>query len=108
MKYLSIYETFDSDSNNEWTVVSFAGYEGPRYDRRPMHIIEDESGDRKKVDLSNMTDEHLAERQPQLSDDEAGWNSAWEEYEEYQRNYIIGKRVKEMTNNGYKYFSLVR
>jgi hypothetical protein len=90
-----------------WTVVSFWGFEGPNYDRRGKHIIENESGDRKKVDLTNVSDSHLSEMQPQMSDEEDGYEDSWEEYEEYQRNYLIGKKVKEINNNGYIYYSLV-
>jgi hypothetical protein len=96
-------------SNDDvWTVASFSGFEGPNYDIQiGMHIIENESGDRKKVDLTNLCDTHLSKMQPQMSDEESGYEDSWEEYEEYQRNYIIGKKVKEINDNGFIYYSFV-
>ena len=87
----------ESLDDNVWTVVAFDGYDN----RRAMHIIENEKGDRKRVDLMDVSDDHLAEIQPQLSDDEDGWDSAWDEYEDYQQNYLIGKRIKEVNFDFY-------
>jgi len=66
-----------------------------------MHLIENENGDIRKVDLRDLCDEHLSPLQPQLSDEEEGWEEAWEEYEEYQRNYLIEKKIKEIDNDYY-------
>lgn len=87
-------------SSDIFTVISISGYEGPSYDRQPVHIIEDEYGNKQKAKLRSLCDEHLSELQPQLSDEEPGYDDAWEEYEKYQSEYLIGKKIKK-TDFGY-------
>ena len=84
------------DSDNEsyggdlFTVID-QRYEGGE----TIHIIEDEYGNREKVNLKDLCDEHLSKLQPQLSDEENGYDYAWEEYEKYQSEYLIGKKIKK-------------
>lgn len=91
-----------------WTVVLFDGYKGQGLNPKPMHLIKTKAGAQKIVDLSNLCDEHLASKQPCLSDEEDGYDIQWEEYEKYQRNYLVGKNVMEMSDGGQKYFILVK
>lgn len=88
-------ENRESESSNIFTVISFDGYDGPSYNRQPVHIIEDENGNTKKANLANLSNEHLSKLQPQLSDEEPGYDDAWEEYEDYLIKYLIGKKIKK-------------
>lgn len=87
-------------ASNIFTVISFDGYDGPSYDKQPIHTIEDEHGNTKKAKLVNLCNDHLSKLQPQLSDEETGYDEAWEEYEDYQSKYLIGKKIKK-ENYGY-------
>jgi hypothetical protein len=89
---------------NVWTIKSFSGFEGLGYDVKSMYLIENVNGDIRKVNLRDLYDDHLSQLQPHLSDEEDGYEDAWEEYEEYQRNYLIGKKIKEVHND---YYSLL-
>lgn len=77
-----------------YRIVKRDGYDGPSYHRRIQHIIENDNGNVKRLNImDSLGDMHLQMKEPILSDDEPGYEDAWEEFEEYKANYIVGKEI---------------
>lgn len=79
-----------------YNVISFVrdyrekSYSPPEF----IHLIEKDGIQIECQLVGNIYDEILNDKQPTCSDEDPEWDDEWEEYEEFSKNYFIGKKVE--------------